>query len=92
MRFRELLDPDRVLAASMKLAICLIVVSVFLQFVICLVKHISPAAEFVMLCIFFLLSPVAYLIRRWRLGGTQRSGARRGAERTPLLPQNEDVV
>jgi hypothetical protein len=36
-----------------------------------------------------LLSPLAFLIREKRKGRSRRDGARRGAERTPLLPPNE---
>ena len=91
MRFRDLLDPERALAILMKLAIFLILLSVFLQCVACLLQPISPSAEFAMLCVFLLLSPLAYLIRRIRQGRPQRPGPRRGAERTPLLPSGEEV-
>ena len=90
MRLRDLLDPERALAFLMKIAICLIGLSIFLQSVCCALRQISPAAVFGMLCIFFLLSPLAYFIRRWRQGAKRREG-RRGAERTPLLPQHEEV-
>ena len=91
MRLRDLLDPERALSILMKLAIFLILLSVFLQCVACLLQQVSPSAEFAVLCVFFLLSPLAYLIRRIRQGRPQRPGPRRGAERTPLLPQNEEV-
>jgi hypothetical protein len=91
MRLRDVLDPEWALSALMKLAVCLIFLSCVLQFVACVMQQFSPAAEFAMLCVFFLLSPLAYLIRRIRQGRPQRPGARRGAERTPLLPQNEEV-
>jgi len=91
MRLSDLLDPERVVSFLMKLALCLIVLSILLQFVVCLFQQISPAAEFGMLCVFLLLSPSAYFIRRWRQGGKRRSEGRRGAERTPLLPQNEEM-
>jgi Ca2+/H+ antiporter len=91
MRLRDLLDPERALAALMKLALALILVAVGLQLFVCMVRQIAPAAGFVMLCVFLLLSPLAYFIRQKRQGISQRSGARRGAERTPLLPQNEEA-
>ena len=90
MRFHDLLVPERALAALMKLAVFLILVSVFLQCVACLLQPISPSAEFAMLCIFFLLCPLAYLVRRIRRG-RQRPGPRRGAERTPLLPSGDEA-
>jgi len=91
MRLRDVLDPEWVLSASMKVAVCLILLSCVLQFVDCALQQVSGAAWFALLCFFFLLSIVAYLIRRIRQGRQQRPGARRGAERTPLLPQNEEV-
>ena len=91
MRLRDLLDPERALALLMKLAASLILVAVGLQLFVCMLRQIPPAAEFVLLCVFLLLSPLAYFIRQKRQGLPQRSGARRGAERTPLLPQNEEA-
>lgn len=91
MRLSDLLDPERVISFLMKLALCLIMLSILLQFVVCLLRQISPAAEFGMLCMFLLLSPLAYFIRRWRQGGKRRPEGRRGAERTPMLPQNEEM-
>jgi hypothetical protein len=91
MRLNDLLDSERVISLLMKLALCLIMLSILLQFVVCLFRQISPAAEFGMLCMFFLLCPLAYFIRRWRQGGKRRPQGRRGAERTPLLPQNEEL-
>jgi hypothetical protein len=91
MRLRDLLDPDRAISFLMKLALCLIMLPILLQLVACLLRQISHVAEFGMLCIVFLLSPLAYFIRRWRQGGRRRTEGRRGAERTPVLPQNEEV-
>ena len=91
MRLRDVLDPDWALSALMKLAVCLIFLSCVLQFAACVLQQISPAAEFAMLCVFFLVSPLAYLICRIRQGRQQRPGPRRGAERTPLLPSGEEV-
>ena len=91
MRLDDLLDPERGISFLLKLALCLIMASILLQLVACLVRQISPAAELGMLCVFFLLSPLAYFIRRCRQGGKRRHEGRRGAERTPILPQNEEM-
>lgn len=91
MRLRDLLDPERVLAISMKLAVCLILFSVVLQLAVCIVRQVAPVAGLVLLCVLVLSSPLAYLIRQKRLGRTRESGARRGAERTPLLPHDEEA-
>jgi hypothetical protein len=91
MRLSDLLDPERVLSFLLKLAFCLVMSAVLLQFVACLLRQISPVAEFGMLCIILLLCPLAYFIRRWRQGGKPRHEGRRGAERTPMLPQNVEM-
>ena len=90
MRFRDLLDPERALSILMKLVIGLIVVSILLQIACCILRQMSPLAELRLLCIFLLVSPAAYFIRRWRRGGRPPRPARRGAERTPLFPQHEE--
>lgn len=89
MRFRDLLDPQRAPSALMKLALGLVVLSIVLQCICCFLRQLSPLAGLAMLCIFFILSPLAYVIRKWRGGKPPRTG-RRGAERTPLLPQHEE--
>ena len=91
MHLRDLFNPVRAFSALMKLAVCLILLSVFLQCVACVLQQASPSAEFAVLCVLFLLSPLAYLIRRIRQGRRERPGPRRGAERTPLLPSGEEV-
>jgi hypothetical protein len=91
MRFRDLFDPERALAILMKLAVSLVVLSVALQLIVCMVRQIPPETGVVMAVVFLLLSPLAYFIREKRRGVPQRSGAPRGAERTPLLPQDEEV-
>lgn len=92
MRLRDVLDPERALSASMKVAVCLILLGVFFQCVVCFLQQISPAEWFALFCFFCLLSIVAYMIRQKRQGRERHLGARRGAERTPLLPQNEEVL
>ncbi len=91
MHLRDLFNPLRAFSALMKLAVCLILLSVFLQCVACFLRQASPSEEFALLCVFFLVSPLAYLVRRIRQGRPQRPGPRRGAERTPLLPSGEEV-
>ena len=91
MPLRDLLDPERALSALVKLAVSLVLLFVLFQFLVCLLQQVSPAGVFAILCVFSLLSPFAYLIRRIRQGRSQRPGSRRGAERTPLLPSDEEV-
>jgi len=91
MLLRDFLDPERALSFFMKFAVYLILAAVLLQFFWCTLRQSSPLAEFGLFCIFLLLSPLAYVIREWRRGGRPAHTARRGAERTPLLPQHEEV-
>jgi hypothetical protein len=91
MRLSDLIDPERVISFLIKVALCLVMSAFLLQLAACLLRQISPAAEFGTLCIILLLSPLAYFIRRWRQGGKGRPEGRRGAERTPVLPQNEEM-
>ena len=43
-----------------------------------------------MFLLFLLASPLAYLVRNARRSQGQHHVARRGAERTPMLPQNHE--
>lgn len=90
MRFRDLLDPKRGPETLVKLALYPLILLIVFQFVLCFLTHLPPEAMFGLLCILMLLSPLAYLIRKYRRGRPREQGARRGAERTPLLPQNEE--
>jgi hypothetical protein len=92
MSLSDALDPERAFAALVRFTVYLILLCVFVQFIACRLRQISPIAEFATLCLLCLVSPLAYLIRRKRQGGRQRLGPRRGAERTPLLPPNQEVV
>jgi len=96
MRLRDLLDPERALSILMKLAIFLILLSVFLQCVACLLQQVSPSAEFAVLCVFSLLCPLAYLIRRIRQGpfdpGVRRQSAPRPGSRCFIGPRGAGSI
>ena len=89
MRFGDLLDPHRGPETLVRFALYLLIFFIVFHFILCLLTHLPPAAEFGMLCVVLLLSPLAFLIRERRKGRPRRDGARRGSERTPLLPPNE---
>jgi len=90
MRFSDLFDLERGPAALVKLALYPLILLVAFSLVLTLLTKVSPQAELGLFCLLLFLSPLAYLMRRARQGRPQRQGARRGAERTPLLPQNEE--
>ena len=90
MRFGDLIDLERGPAALVKLALYPLVLLVAFSLVLTLLTQLPPEAEFGLLLILLLLSPLAYVIRKNRRGHPQNQRTRRGAERTPLLPRNEE--
>jgi len=87
MRFSDLIDPRRGPEALVRLALYPLIVLVVFAALSEILSQLPPLLVFLA---FIFLSPVAYLIRKARRGRTERQGARRGAERTPLLPHNEE--
>ncbi len=90
MRFSDLIDPERGPAALLKLALYPLILLVVFSLALSLLTQLPPLAELALFVLVLLLSPLAYLIREAQQGRPRREGARRGAERTPLLPQNEE--
>jgi hypothetical protein len=92
VRLNDLFDPERGPATLIKFALYPLVFVVICQVVIGFLCRL-PAIDIFLLFIFLILmSPLAYLIRKARgHRPEQGSGRRGGAERTPLLPPNEDV-
>ncbi len=91
MRLNDLLDPERGPATLVKLAIYPLIFVVACEVVIGLVSRLSVIDTFLVFLFLIMLSPLAYLIRQTRGHGPQRGGGRRGGERTPLLPPNEEA-
>ena len=92
MRLRDLFDLERGPEALVKLAICPLIVLVVFSAISAFFAQLPPADAFGLLCLLFVLSPLAYAIRRHRQGGARPQGSRRGAERTPLVPMDEEDV
>ena len=55
-----------------------------------LLQKLGTLELVLMFLLFLLASQLAYLIRNARRGQAQHHGARRGAERTPVLPHNHE--
>lgn len=55
-----------------------------------LLNQLGTLGVFLLFLVFLLASPLAYLIRNARGCGAQHHGARRGAERTPMLPHDHE--
>ena len=90
MRFSDFLDPKSGPEALVRLALYPLLILVIGSLVISVVSQLR-AADLVLALLFLLLvSPLAYLIREARRDRRQESRTRRGTERTPLVPHNEE--
>jgi len=90
MRLGDFIDPERGPANLLKLAVYPLILLIGLQLLASLVRELPAVAELGFLLFLLVMSPLAYLIRKSRRGRPREQGTRRGAERTPLLPQNEE--
>ena len=91
VRLNDLFDPERGPATLVKLALYQFIFVVACRMVVELMSRLSSVDVLLGFLFLILLSPLAYLIRKARGHGLQRGGGRRGAERTPALPPNEDM-
>lgn len=90
MRFGDFLDFKRGPEALVRFALFPLLVLVIGSLLIPLLSRLN-SGEFLAAVLFLMLvSPLAYVIRERRQGRRQEPRARRGAERTPLPPQEED--
>lgn len=83
-------DLDRAIDSLIKLAISPLILVVIFSLITSLLTQLPPGAEFGLLCMLAVMSPVAYVIREKLSGRPRRQGASRGAERTPLVPPVEE--
>ena len=91
MRLNDLLDPERGPATLVKLALYPLIFVVACEVVIDLVSRLSAIDTFLVFLFLIMLSPLAYVAREARKHRPQRGGGRRGTERTPSLPPNEEM-
>jgi hypothetical protein len=91
VRLNDLLDPERGPATLVKLALYPLIFVVACEVIIDLVSRLSAIDTFLVFLFLVMLSPLAYFIRQSRGHRPQRGGGRRGAERTPALPPNEEM-
>jgi predicted permease len=85
MRFGDLIDPEKGVESLIKLALVPLIIFIVFQVVVCLLAQLSPADELMAFVFLIAVSPVAYWVREQRRGRPRRE-ARRGTERTPVLP------
>ena len=90
MRFGDFFDLNKGPEAIIRLALFPLVFAVAGEFVIDLLNWLTAADYLLLLVLLGLASPVAYLIRESRRGPSHRQTTRRGAERAPLLPPDEE--
>ena len=87
MNWRELLNPDALMARAFKLCVTILAVVLLAALAQRLVASVSSGS---MLLILVCTSIVAHRLRERRLKRRERRGNTRGAERVPVLPQAED--
>ena len=91
MRFSDLVHPEKGPATLIKFALYPLVLIMACQVFLVVLSQLGAVELFLFSLCLLLASPVAYLIRKWRRQGRDRgAGNRRGAERTPLLPPNQE--
>ena len=90
MRFSDFTDPERGTAALLRLALYPLVLLAICQLVATILSQLRAVDLLLMFLGLVFVSPFAYLLREARRGRPQRQASRRGAERTPLLPPNEE--
>lgn len=88
MDWSYLADPEKGLKSLVKLALHPLVLLVVAQLIVVILARLSALELLGVLAFFALLSPIAYAIRESQLGRPHQGHARRGAERTPVLPTN----
>ena len=90
MNLRDFFYPERAVAFAFKLFCVCICLLALPEFLAALLPQLSGTQLFGFFVLCLLASPVAYVIRERRLRRVGRPAARRGAERKPLPPPNEE--
>jgi len=90
MNLQDFLYPERAVGFAFKLFCFILCLLALPSLLATLLPQMSGSQLFglVLLCLF--ASPIAYVIRERRHRRPAQGAARRGAERTPLPPPNED--
>lgn len=91
MHFRDFNGPGRGPEAAVRLALYPLVFLAAFRVCAAILHGLTPGEVFLIFLGLAVLSPAAYLVRESRQGRPQRHLNRRGAERTPLLPPDEEL-
>lgn len=90
MDWSYLTNPEKGINSLIRLAFIPLLLLIVLQLIVIILTHFSTLELLAFLVFLGLVSPLAYAIREGRLGQSRQGRSRRGAERTPLLPLNEE--
>lgn len=91
MRFSDLLNPKTAPETLVRLALYPLFILIIGSLVMGATSQLSNTDVLLALFFFILMSPLAYLIREQRERHRQHRRPRRGVERTPLVPPEEDA-
>ena len=90
MNLRDFFDPERAAAFAFKMFCVMVCLLALPSFLAALLPQLSGTHLLGLMLLCLLASPIAYVIREHRNRRPARTAARRGAERTPLPPPNEE--
>jgi hypothetical protein len=90
MNLQDFLYPERAVAFAFKLFCFILCLLALPSLLAKLLPQMSGSQLLGLAMLWLLASPIAYLIRERRHRRPAHGAARRGAERTPLPPPNED--
>lgn len=90
MRFSDFFDLKNGPEALVRFAIYPLIILGTASLTATILSRLSGTDFLIAVLFVVLMSPLAYQIREARQGRRQEPRTRRGAERTPLLPQNEE--
>jgi putative exporter of polyketide antibiotics len=89
MNLRDLLHPERAVAFAFKLCCAILCLLALPSFLATLLSQLSGTQLLSLMLLGLVVSPIAYVIRECQHRHPARA-PRRGAERTPLPPPNEE--
>lgn len=91
MKFSDLFNPKTGPEALVRLALYPLLILIIGSLAGTIVGQLNGADSLLLMLIFILMSPVAYVLRERRQGRRREPRTRRGAERTPLVPPEEEA-
>ncbi|MCL5670985.1 MAG: hypothetical protein M1423_06795 [Acidobacteria bacterium] len=90
MKFSDLFKPKTGPEALVRLALFPFLVLVVGSLVMGVVSNLSNSGILLLMLLCIVISPLAYALREQRRGHRRSPRARRSAERTPLMPREEE--